>query len=912
MKQNKLPGFSLGLIALAVNSAYADIVITPSDDNQHAVIINSDTVNKKVSNSIVYTNSNSSYGVSVSDVGVEATIENSLIVTSGGQGENGITSSAVVSEYGATTTMDGVNIVYTSGDYSAGLLSQVNDKDFDNSDVADQNTIIKANGLNIIITKGKNASGVLACSNPGDNRTCVDEVDDVKDEQNDHEIVSRADLKMTGGIIQTTGDRSYGAYANGEKSFIQLDDVMLATHGEESHAIAIRQGSITFENSLISTEGESASIAKIHNGGTLTLTNVIATTDKGTGLSFSGNINSADVTLSNTQLNSSSEVIEINNSLASIEIGNQSILSSANNVLINNTESELVVKASDSTLYGAALINIETASEIKTDLSLSAGTRWYMSDSSTVTNLTNSESKIYLSNYESQTFDKGRELIVNGDYHGDNGSLYFRTVLNGDDSPTDKLEVKGNTSGSTNVYVTNAGGTGEATINGIELITVGGDSSGVFNQVGRITAGAYEYELNKINKNWYLTNFLIDDAPSGDDDVTPPDSDDDTPPDTGDEDITPPDSDDEDVTPPDSGDPIPNPDEGNDDSVLPDTDSGNNINPAGDSIPVLRPEGGSYIANLAAANTLFLMRLNDRAGKTRYIDPAREQERTSRLWLRQIGGHNAWRDSSGQLKTTSHRYVTQLGADLLTGTFCEKNSWRFGVMGGYARDYNSTHSSISGYRSKGSVRGYSAGLYATWFADEVSKKGAYLDTWAQYSWFKNSVKGDELAYESYSSKGATASIEAGYGFSLNKHTGLENAKYEWIFQPQAQAIWMDVDHNAHTEANGTRVENEASNNIQTRLGFRTFIRTQDKNSGPHGDDFEPFVEMNWIHNSKDFAVSMNGVKVEQEGAKNLGEIKLGVNGNLSPSASVWGNVGVQLGDNGYNDTAVMLGFKYKF
>ncbi|NGA49312.1 autotransporter outer membrane beta-barrel domain-containing protein [Escherichia coli] len=64
--------------------------------------------------------------------------------------------------------------------------------------------------------------------------------------------------------------------------------------------------------------------------------------------------------------------------------------------------------------------------------------------------------------------------------------------------------------------------------------------------------------------------------------------------------------------------------------------------------------------------------------------------------------------------------------------------------------------------------------------------------------------------------------------------------------------------------------------------------------------------------SKDFAVSMNGVKVEQEGARNLGEIKLGVNGNLNPAASVWGNVGVQLGDNGYNDTAVMVGLKYKF
>lgn len=62
--------------------------------------------------------------------------------------------------------------------------------------------------------------------------------------------------------------------------------------------------------------------------------------------------------------------------------------------------------------------------------------------------------------------------------------------------------------------------------------------------------------------------------------------------------------------------------------------------------PVLRPEAGSYVANLAAANTLFVMRLNDRAGETRYIDPVTEQERSSRLWLRQIGGHNAWRDSN--------------------------------------------------------------------------------------------------------------------------------------------------------------------------------------------------------------------------------------------------------------------------
>ena len=81
---------------------------------------------------------------------------------------------------------------------------------------------------------------------------------------------------------------------------------------------------------------------------------------------------------------------------------------------------------------------------------------------------------------------------------------------------------------------------------------------------------------------------------------------------------------------------------------------------------------------------------------------------------------------------------------------------------------------------------------------------------------------------------------------------------------------MGVDYNAHTEANGSRIENDANNNIQTRLWFPHLYSYSGENSGPHGDDFEPFVEMNWIHNSKDFAVSMNGVKVEQDGVSNLG------------------------------------------
>ncbi|EEZ6200202.1 autotransporter YcgH [Escherichia coli] len=887
MKLKKLPGFSLGFIALAVGNAYATQLLDDysiisyitdeespiqikdntlksneeyltTEDESHAVKVD-DGVTRYINNASVMTSGDGSYGISVDSQNKVLYISDSDIKTSGSVSnkENnkdvngGITASAVVSEFGGTIVMNGDNLVETGGAYSAGLLSQVND-----SGNVENNTRLETTDKTIIVTSGENAVGVLACSSPGESRTCVDAVDDEVSDSNSYEVISRADLKMNGGSITTNGINSYGAYANGEKAYINLDYVALETLADGSYAVAIRQGNIDIKNSSITTTGTKAPIAKIYNGGELFFSNVTAVSEQDKGISIdASNIDSqAKIALLSVELSSALDSIDVNKTTTDVSILNRSIITPGNNVLVNNTGGGLNIISSDSTLNGATKLVSGT-----TTLKLSENTIWNMKDDSVVTHLTNSDSIINLSYDDGQTFTQGKTLTVKGNYVGNNGQLNIRTVLGDDKSATDRLIVEGNTSGSTNVYVKNAGGSGAATLNGIELITVNGDESpaDAFRQGdARIAAGAFEYQLKQQGKNWYLTSYQS----------------------VNEED---------------------NSSEGNSESTETPT-------------PVLRPEAGSYVANLAAANTLFVMRLNDRAGETRYIDPVTEQERSSRLWLRQIGGHNAWRDSNGQLRTTSHRYVSQLGADLLTGGFTDSDSWRLGVMAGYARDYNSTHSSVSDYRSKGSVRGYSAGLYATWFADDISKKGAYIDAWAQYSWFKNSVKGDELAYESYSAKGATVSLEAGYGFALNKSFGLEAAKYTWIFQPQAQAIWMGVDHNAHTEANGSRIENDANNNIQTRLGFRTFIRTQEKNSGPHGDDFEPFVEMNWIHNSKDFAVSMNGVKVEQDGARNLGEIKLGVNGNLNPAASVWGNVGVQLGDNGYNDTSVMVGLKYKF
>ncbi len=76
----------------------------------------------------------------------------------------------------------------------------------------------------------------------------------------------------------------------------------------------------------------------------------------------------------------------------------------------------------------------------------------------------------------------GNVLTVNGNYTGNNGLMTFNATLGGDNSPTDKMNVKGDTQGNTRVRVDNIGGVGAQTVNGIELIEVGGNSAGNFHE----------------------------------------------------------------------------------------------------------------------------------------------------------------------------------------------------------------------------------------------------------------------------------------------------------------------------------------------------------------------------------------------------------------------------------------------
>ncbi|MGL4486846.1 MAG: autotransporter outer membrane beta-barrel domain-containing protein [Yersinia sp. (in: enterobacteria)] len=138
---------------------------------------------------------------------------------------------------------------------------------------------------------------------------------------------------------------------------------------------------------------------------------------------------------------------------------------------------------------------------------------WYMTNSSGIAQLVLSEQgQINLSGHSLGSHHIGNTLRINGDYSSDGGSLTFYSKLAGDASETDSMLVEGDTSGLTYVNVINSDGEGAQTDLGIQLIKVEGQSDGDFKQVGRITAGAYEYKLSRgkadLSKNWYLTSNI--------------------------------------------------------------------------------------------------------------------------------------------------------------------------------------------------------------------------------------------------------------------------------------------------------------------------------------------------------------------------------------------------------------------
>ncbi len=359
-------------------------------------------------------------------------------------------------------------------------------------------------------------------------------------------------------------------------------------------------------------------------------------------------------------------------------------------------------------------------------------------------------------------------LTVVGGYEGRGGTLRIDAVLGGDDSQTDRLLVRGATSGSTLIEVANRGGLGAQTSNGILVVDVEGASSGVFTLAkgdfrlggeNALIAGAYAYVLRQDVKggDWKLRSSVSEAA-------------------------GPPRPADPDQPVGEPGAPV----EGQPQVTL--------YQPGA-------PVYEAYAQTLQALNSLSTMR--QRVGARQWSG-----EQGSRVWGRMEGAHVKLDPavSTTQAKLETDRWKVQFGVDqALTN---DVGGGR--LVGALTAHYGEASTSVGSPFGGGSLDGKSMGVGATltW----INEQSAYVDAQAQASWFetdlRSSVLGDRI--QDANANGYAFSVEAGQPIAAG---GVFN------LIPQAQLTYTKVEFHTFVDPLGARISADQGDSLLGRLGL---------------------------------------------------------------------------------------------
>ncbi|EKN4182516.1 autotransporter outer membrane beta-barrel domain-containing protein [Yersinia ruckeri] len=447
--------------------------------------------------------------------------------------------------------------------------------------------------------------------------------------------------------------------------------------------------------------------------------------------------------------------------------------------------------------------------------------------------------------------NKTNDIYVSGNYSSDdkNNEIHVKTQIGNNKFPATHLTINGNVTGTTYIVVDNNlfSGFKDEQDDELKLIEVNGKVDGDFVQRGRITVGAYDYRLLKQQDAGNYRWSLTNKV---------------------------------------SLDPA----------------------AANSAMRVYRPEVAGYIANQAAANTLFMSEIQDRFNESEYLDPTSGEKMTTHMWMKSMQGIHRFKDTSGQLNNKATRYSIQIGDALSQWSATEKDRGYIGLTGGYGKSEADNQSNITGYSAHSRVHGYNLGAYTSWYADYRNQLGAYVDILAQYSWYKNSVTSQNSISEQYQSKGFTTAISTGYNFKL-----AEREQLSLFIQPKAKVVWQGIRGGQHTEANGMQVSSSHKGNLMTDIGLRShMIINMDTLSGKQTLQVEPYLETSWIHNDNKADIIMDNASVGQAGNKNIAQVKIGVEGTFDKNLNIWGNLGHQAGRKGYSDTSAGVGIKYHF
>jgi outer membrane autotransporter protein len=354
----------------------------------------------------------------------------------------------------------------------------------------------------------------------------------------------------------------------------------------------------------------------------------------------------------------------------------------------------------------------------------------------------------------------GTVLTVNGIYTGTGGTLLFNTVLGGDSSATDRLVVNGSTAGTTSVKVTNAGGLGAPTTEGIKIIDVLGASSGTFSLVGdyafhgqpAIVAGAYAYTLQQngvstpTDGDWYLRSSLVS-PPAG--------------------------------------------------------------APAGPIYQPGVPLYENYAQVLLGLNALPT--LQERVGN-RYWGGSDATARSggttgSPVWIRIEGQHGDMQPQTTAASTYSaNQLKVQMGVD---GPVWESSAGK--LVLGVTAQYGLVDANVASFYGNGQIQtdGYSIGPTLTWYGND----GFYVDGQAQATKYTSDLNSALVGSI------ATKNDGLGYAFSIEggKRIGIGSG---WSIVPQAQLSYSAVDFTTFADRFGALVSLDNANSLVGRAGLQ--------------------------------------------------------------------------------------------
>lgn len=312
------------------------------------------------------------------------------------------------------------------------------------------------------------------------------------------------------------------------------------------------------------------------------------------------------------------------------------------------------------------------------------------------------------------------------------------------------------------------------------------------------------------------------------------------------------------------------------------------------------------LAGFAASVDLFEMTIHDRQGTRAWVNPITGEKTTTSLWMRQTMSKSDSSDSSGQFGGRSDDRATTIGGDILQLSPSGSGLVYAGLMAGFGSSDYDANSSVTGASAKADTDAWMVGAYAGWNQNDPKndRTGAYLAGWVQYAHFSSDiVRSGEKKLEAKAS-GLSASLEAGWIVKAAEFQ-MQGGATEGAFyiEPHAQVTWWGTDYD---NIDGENIEFEGQHNITTRLGARLTMET----SG--ATNFSPYLEANWVHNTKEYGVQWGEAESYIEGTQNQAELKFGAETFFTDSFSGYAQIRANWGGDGYNRQEGSLGLKYRF